>query len=97
MKNYIEKEEVDTLVVGWPTNDDGTDTNNTAHVRGFVRKLKKEFPGIPVALQDEWSTSKSALQSMVAAGTKKKSRRNKLNVDQVSATIILQTYLESKS
>jgi putative Holliday junction resolvase len=96
LKDYLSKEHVELLVVGYPTRDDGTPTSNTPHVEAFVKRFKKLFPTIPVALQDEWNTSNDAMRSMVSSGTKKKNRRNKLNVDVMSATLILQSYMESK-
>lgn len=93
LKNYCQQEEVEAFVVGYATNDDGQDTDSTPHIRGFVRKLEKEFPQKPVHLQDESFSSRMALQSMIASGTKKKDRRKKENLDKISAAIILQAYL----
>lgn len=96
LENYFRKEDVEKVVVGYPTRDDGSPTSNTPHVEAFVNRFKKVFPSIPLALQDEWNTSNDAVRSMIAGGTKKKNRRNKLNVDVMSATIILQAYMESE-
>ncbi|MBV6647614.1 MAG: Holliday junction resolvase RuvX [Cyclobacteriaceae bacterium] len=95
LKGYFGQEEVEKVVVGWPTQDDGSDTNNTPLVRAFVNRFKKLFPTMEVVLHDEWGTSKMAMQSMIAAGAKRKDRRKKINVDKVSATLILQSYLEA--
>lgn len=97
LKNYFDKEEVEKVIVGWPTRDDGSDTSNTQNVRAFVNRFRKIFPDMELVLHDEWNTSNMAISSMIAGGMKKKDRRNKLNVDKMSATIILQNYMESIS
>lgn len=96
LKDYAQKEEVESFVLGMPTKLDGTDTNATPHVRQFHKQLKKHFPEKPVYLYDERFTSKMALDAMIAGGSKKKDRREKGNIDKISATIILQSYLESR-
>ena len=93
LDDYLSREEVEEVVVGWPTRDDGSDTNNTKNVKAFINRFKKIFPNMPVVLQDEWGTSREAVSSMVKSGTKKKNRRNKLNVDKASAVLILQDYM----
>ncbi len=96
LKNYLKNEEVEEFVVGYPTREDNEDTHATPLVREFVEKLKKEFPTIPVYLEDERFTSKMAVQAMIDSGVKKKQRRQKENIDKLSATLILQSYMESK-
>lgn len=97
LKKYLEQEEVECFVLGWPKNLDNSDTEMIQHVKGFQRKLLKEFPDKEVHLVDERFTSKMALNAMIAGGSKKKDRRQKTgNLDKVSATIILQSYMESK-
>ena len=96
LKKYAEKETIESFVVGMPKKLDNTDTNNTAHVVGFIRQLKKAFPEMNVYEHDERFTSKMAMQAMIMAGTKKADRREKGNIDMVSATIILQSFLESQ-
>lgn len=96
LKNYCEQEDVEAFVVGMPKNLDNSDTHATKHVEGFVKKLKKIFTAQRVYLQDERFTSKQALDAMIEGGTSKKYRREKGNIDKVSATIILQSYLEKK-
>ena len=96
LKNYFQKEQVEAIVLGMPKRLDNTPTDTTAAVKGLARKLEKEFPNQPVHLVDERFTSKIAQQTMLAGGLKKKDRQNKGTVDMVSATIILQSYLESK-
>lgn len=90
---YFQREPVDQLVVGMPKSLSNEDTDMTPHVRRLVEQLNKLFPDKPVALIDERFTSSIALDAMVAGGMKKKDRRVKGNVDKISATLILQSYL----
>ena len=94
---YCLKEDTEAFVVGMPLNLDNSDTDATQHVKGFVKRLKKKFPEKSIHLQDERFTSKEALNAMITGGTTKKFRRDKGNIDKVSAAIILQSYLEKKS
>ncbi|MCK5370621.1 MAG: Holliday junction resolvase RuvX [Cyclobacteriaceae bacterium] len=94
LKIYIEKEEVERIVVGMPVNLNKTDTDATEPVKSFIKKLKTTFPLISVSTEDERFTSKIARQTMIMGGMKKKDRRIKGNVDKISASIILQSYLE---
>ncbi|MEZ0608042.1 Holliday junction resolvase RuvX [Fibrella sp. WM1] len=96
LKAYAAAEPVEGFVVGWPTNTDGTDTDTTAAVRGLLKKLRTVFPEQTVYQHDERFTSRMALQAMIAGGTSKKDRRQKGAIDMVSATIILQSFMESK-
>ena len=96
LKAYLDIEEVEAFVVGMPVNLDGEDTNNTSHVKGFVKNLQKIFPDIPIHLHDERFTSKIALQAMILSGYSKKDRREKGNIDKISAVIILQSYMEKE-
>ena len=97
LKAYVQREPVDAFVVGMPRHLTGEATDATPHVIGFVRKLQKEFPALPVHTVDERFTSRMAQQAMLAGGLKKKDRQDKGTVDRVSAAIILQSYLESRS
>ena len=97
LAQYCTQEVTDAFVVGMPLKLNNSDTNATSHVKGFVKRLKKKFPGKPVYLQDERFTSKEALSAMIQAGTTKKYRRDKRNIDKVSATIILQSHLEKNN
>jgi len=92
---YFQKEPVDQLVVGMPKRLNNEDTDMTAPVRKLIEELGKKFPDKPVALIDERFTSSIALQSMIDGGMSKKNRRVKGNVDKISATLILQSYMES--
>ena len=95
LKSYFTKEPVHQLVVGFPKRLNNEDTDMTPHVRKLVETLKTNFPGLPVALIDERFTSSIARQTMIDGGMKKKDRRVKGNVDKISATLILQSYLNS--
>lgn len=92
---YIAREPVELFVIGEPKNLDGSETDATQAVAAFIRLLNRHFPGIPVKKMDERFTSKLASRSMVESGLKKKDRRNKALVDEISATIILQDYLKT--
>lgn len=96
LRKYVLAEEVEAFVVGMPKKLDNSDSENAARVSAFVKTLQKSFPQIPVHLHDERFTSSMALQSMIAAGSKKSDRRDKGNIDKVSATIILQSFMESR-
>ncbi len=94
LKRYTALEPVEAFVVGLPRRLDGNDTDNTPRVRAFVEKLKAAFPDGVVHWHDERFTSAMALQAMIAGGTKKKHRRQKGIIDQISAVIILQSFME---
>ncbi|NIJ55642.1 Holliday junction resolvase RuvX [Dyadobacter arcticus] len=95
LKKYTSQEDVKTFIIGMPKRMDNTASENADRVIAFVKQLKKAFPEIPVHTHDERFTSSIALQSMIAAGSKKSDRREKGNIDKISATIILQSYMES--
>lgn len=94
LKNYLQEEEVDRVVVGDPKQKDGSPTHATPLVEAFITTLKEQFPKLEVDTHDERYTSKMAQKSMLAAGTSKKNRQKKSNLDVISATLILQSYLE---
>jgi putative Holliday junction resolvase len=97
LKSYCAKEEVEALVLGLPTRLNGQDNEMTPRVMKLKEELEKAFPDKKIALVDERFTSKMAMQSMIAMGSKKKDRKEKAgNLDKVSAAIILQSYLERK-
>lgn len=97
LKNYLQSEQVSTFVVGKPLQMDGTDSESASHVLGFVRKLKKEFPTIEVVEVDERFTSKMASAVIAQSGMKKNKRQSKGMIDTISATLILQTYMDMKA
>ncbi|MBW8684040.1 Holliday junction resolvase RuvX [Chitinophaga rhizophila] len=96
LKKYLALEAVELFLIGDPKNLDGGATHATALVTECVRILEKNFPQIPVRKVDERFTSKIAFQAMIDSGLKKKDRQNKSLVDEISATIILQEYLQNK-
>jgi putative Holliday junction resolvase len=93
--DYFKKENVELVIIGHPTNWDGTETHATPLVQAFINRFKKVFPQMPIVKVDERYTSKMAVQSMLESGMKKKSRQNKNLVDEIAATIMLQEYLNT--
>lgn len=97
LAKYMTAEPVDEVVIGMPKKLNNSDTDTTFMVRGFIKAFRKRFPDMPLAEVDERFTSVMAMQSMIAAGSKKKDRMEKQgNLDKVSAAIILQSYMEQK-
>ena len=94
LKNYTLKEKVGRFVVGYPMNLNNKPAEAAKDVDVFLKVLKKQFPDIPVTLEDERFTSQLAMKAMIAGGVKKSDRREKGSVDKVSAAIILQTFLD---
>ncbi len=95
LQAYCAKEEVEALVLGHPTRLNGQDNEMTPKVLKLKEDLEKTFPNKKIVLIDERFTSKMAMQTMIAMGSKKKDRKEKAgNLDKVSAAIILQSYLE---
>ena len=95
LKSYLEKEKVEKIIVGLPKQMNNEVSENMVRIEPFVNRLRKLYPEIPVEYFDERFTSKLAQQAMIAGGVKKKDRQNKALVDEISATIILQGYMES--
>lgn len=93
---YLSKESVSTIVMGMPKNLRNQNTGATPYVKGFAKQIRKQFPEMKVELIDERFTSKIAFQSMIDGGLKKKARQDKALVDEVSATLILQSYMEQQ-
>ena len=99
---YMAKEPVERIIIGLPKQMNNEVSENMKNIEPFVRSLKKRYPDLPVEYVDERFhvderfTSVLAHRTMLEAGLKKKDRQNKALVDEISATIILQTYLESK-
>ena len=94
--SYVSNERVDRIIVGLPKQMNNELSDNMKNIDPFVRSLKKRLPDIPVEFVDERFTSVLAHRTMIDAGLKKKDRQNKGLVDEISATIILQSYLESR-
>ena len=94
MKAYLEKEFVETIIIGMPLSLDGSETHATKPVKDIIRLLKKDFPNVPIVTVDEQFTSKMAMQTLLKSGLKKKDRQKKELIDQTAATILLQDYLQ---
>ena len=94
LKTYAQNENVVKFVVGYPMNMNGRPSEADADVDVFLRTLKNAFPDIPVVTEDERFTSVLAHRAMIDGGMKKKDRRDKENVDKISAAIILQSYMD---
>ncbi len=95
LKTYVATECVEKFVVGEPKQMDNTASESEVYIQKFLEKMVKEFPNIPIVRVDERFTSKMAFQTMIDSGLKKKQRQNKALVDEISATLILQSYLAS--
>tara|TARA_R110001583_G_scaffold55764_1_gene168958 strand:- start:25430 stop:25840 length:411 start_codon:yes stop_codon:yes gene_type:complete len=95
LTEYLKKEKVDTIVVGEPKQMDNTASESEVHIKPFLVKLGEKFPSIAIKRHDERFTSKMAFQTMLDSGLKKKQRKNKALIDEISATIILQDFLKT--
>ena len=95
--DLIIDDNIDFFVVGDPINLDGGKNDNSNHVKGLIERLKKKYPDIPVYSIDERFTSKIARKTILSGGLGKQKRRDKGLVDKISATIILQDFLDSSS
>lgn len=93
--NYVKREKVERIIVGLPKNMNNEYSENMIRIEPFVNKLRKLLPDVPVEYYDERFTSQLAHRVMLDAGLGKKARQNKALVDEISATIILQSYMES--
>lgn len=95
LRDYIDKEQVERIIIGEPKQANGSPSENMARIIQFVSRWRKAFPNIPIEFYDERFTSVLAHRAMIDGGLHKKKRQDKALVDEVSATIILQSYLES--
>lgn len=95
LQTYFEKEKVDFVVIGHPTQMNGEESESMNYIRPFIGNFKKQFPTIPITMYDERFTSVLAHQAMIAGGMKKKDRQDKAIVDKIAACIILEGYLDS--
>lgn len=96
LSKYTNEETVDTFVIGKPKQMNNTDSESEVLIIEFIKKIKARFPKTPIVREDERFTSKMAFQTMIDSGLSKKKRRDKALIDEISATIILQSYLYSK-
>jgi putative Holliday junction resolvase len=94
LKKYLLKEAVEAFVFGDPKQMDGSPSDSAQHVKGFSKTLRKTFPDIPQYWIDERFTSQLAQRTIMQSGLKKQDRQNKERVDTISATIILQYFME---
>lgn len=97
VSDYVNREPVERILIGLPKQMNNEASENTKYIEPFVRSLQKRLPNMPIDYVDERFTSVMAHRTMLEAGLKKKDRQNKALVDEISATIILQTYLDSKN
>ena len=97
LASYFANEPVELILIGEPLNLDDTPTHATPLVKKAIVELTKKFPTIPIITVDERFSSKKAVRAMVEMGMKKKDRRDKKNVDQIAATILLQEYLTNRT
>ena len=95
--NYLKKEIVDEFVIGYPVQMNNKPSDSVRYIDPFLKRLGKLFPDKPLHLVDERFTSKIALQTIIEGGVKKKDRRDKSLADKISASLILQTYLEKRN
>ncbi|MDR1707324.1 Holliday junction resolvase RuvX [Dysgonomonas sp.] len=95
LKSYLAKEDVECIIVGLPKQMNNEYSDNMKHIRPFVKKLQATYPNIRIEYYDERFTSALAHKTIIDAGLKKTNRQNKALVDEISATIILQDYMES--
>ncbi|MGD2034972.1 MAG: Holliday junction resolvase RuvX [Bacteroidales bacterium] len=96
LKDYFSREKVELVVVGYPKQMNNTASESVRYVNAFIAEFEKEFPDMEYYLMDERFTSKMAFQAMIDGGLKKQKRQDKALIDKISATILLQSYLEMK-
>jgi putative pre-16S rRNA nuclease len=96
LNDYVSNEKVELFLIGEPKQMDYTPSESEALIAPFIAKLNKQFSKIPIQRVDERFTSKIAFQTMIDSGLNKKQRKNKALIDEISATLILQSYLYSK-
>lgn len=95
--NYVKKETVDIIVIGEPKDMQNNPSESSRYIEPFIKQLKKNLSDIEIKRYDERFTSKIAFQTMIDAGLGKKKRQNKALVDTISATLILQSYMEAET
>ena len=95
LTDYTAREQVDTIVIGYPRQMNGQDSETVPAIRAMEQQIRAKLPNIPIVEYDERFTSVLAHQAMIASGMKKKDRQNKMQVDKLAACIILESYLDS--
>ena len=96
LEKYFQKEEVETIVVGYPKQMNNQASEAVKYINPFLKKFQLKYPEIKLEIADERFTSKMAFQTMIDGGVKKQKRKDKSMIDGISATIILQSFLEQK-
>ena len=96
IRDYLGREDIDEVVVGYPKNLKNEPSEAVQYIDPFLKWFRMEFPDVPLVLYDERFTSKMAEDTLIRAGVPKQARRNKSLVDKISASLILQSYLESE-
>ena len=97
LKDYVSRETVERIIIGEPKQMNGKGSENLTRVQQFVARWKKNMPNIPIEYYDERFTSVLAHRAIIDSGISRKARQNKALVDEISATIILQSYLQMRS
>lgn len=97
INEFLMSEQIDSFVIGYPVQLNNNPSESVKYIDPFIKRLKKRFPEKPVHLIDERFTSQIAFRSMIDGGVKKKARQNKMMVDMISASIILQSFLDKRS
>ena len=96
LRDYLAKEDVEAIVIGYPRQLNNELSEMVKYIDPFINRMRRLFPGMEIHKVDERFTSSMAMQAMIDGGMKKSDRRNKANVDKVSAAIILQSFLTSR-
>ncbi|HOU02812.1 MAG TPA: Holliday junction resolvase RuvX [Bacteroidales bacterium] len=96
IKGFMKSETIDAFVIGYPVTMNNKPSDSVKYIDPFIKKLKKDFPGIQIHLVDERFTSQMALRTMIDGGLTRKDRQDKAMVDKISASIILQSFLDRK-
>ena len=96
LQDYTAKEKIDLFVVGHPKQMDNTDSESMMYITPFLKALRRKFPDIPIEMYDERFTSVLAHKALIEGGAKKKVRQDKALIDEMSATIILTSYMEAR-
>jgi putative Holliday junction resolvase len=96
IKEYLKTESIEEFVIGYPVKLNNKASESVKYINPFIKKIEKAFPGKPVHLVDERFTSGMALKTMIEGGVKKEDRRDKAMIDKISASIILQSFLDKR-
>ena len=97
IESYLKTEYIEAFVIGYPVQLNNKPSESVNQLNPFIKKLRRTFPGKQIHLVDERFTSQMALRTMIAGGVKKSDRKDKSMVDKISASIILQSFLDNRS